>query len=615
MFLEKAEAENFMSYESLERSFTDKPRGLTLIEGRNLDDGDSNGAGKSTPWDLVSWVLFGETVRGLTGDAIVHRKHKADCLGRVKLSLGADTFIVTRYRKHSGKDAAGTLLGNRLQVHWFPDHDGSGSAPDEVVELGSIDATQKWLTDALGFDFDLLRCTMLFAQGETFNFVNETDKRQKEILSKIKRLDVARGLEAARKGLREVTDKRLEISRKIDVLRSHLIENPEEVFAEEWEDFEVDKKRQLASVDERIRLIEMERDALEAKCEDLAKLVNAKKRLKELLEERNVKIEQVRALKQPRADELVVIKARLKRLSTLASPTCPTCDKPIDAAAVRDEQNALIKRGQILQEAIQRVETRMNQIVASGLDVKLKLDEVEEREREQRRRTERIAKIDPEAAEWHAEHARIEARVNPWQQKREEALAKQKQIKVKMKELTLELAPLVDREPYLRFWETGFSDKGLKSFVFDTLCATLTAKTNHYLGILSGGAVSVTFDTQTRLKTGEMREKFECMVMSDGEPVSYKAYSGGEKTRISLAVDMSLADLMSDHYGTRFNVVVFDEQDLYLDRQGRQFYLQLLKERAKTQRVFVVAHDAEFKGMFDEAWVAEKKDGVSRFVA
>ena len=167
---------------------------------------------------------------------------------------------------------------------------------------------------------------------------------------------------------------------------------------------------------------------------------------------------------------------------------------------------------------------------------------------------------------------------------------------------------------YYDFWVNGFGDSGIKSFLFDLVCSTLTERANYYADILTNGQVVVNFDTQTKTKSGEIREKFECSVTTGGEKVKYEAYSGGEKRRISLSVDMALSDLMTDYYKSDFNIVVFDEQTSFLDTDGRECFMNLLKEKAKTKKVFVVDHDSEFKSLFDSSWMIEKKDDISRMV-
>jgi len=206
----------------------------------------------------------------------------------------------------------------------------------------------------------------------------------------------------------------------------------------------------------------------------------------------------------------------------------------------------------------------------------------------------------------------LETQRNPFEQKRIEALLRQKDIKAKLKLMGERFGVIKEQWPYVSFWEQAFGDSGIKSFVFDLICSTLTNKANHYLNILTSGSVTISFDTQKKLKTGELREKFDCEIISEGKRVDYASYSGGEKRRISLAVDLSLSDLMADYYTEKFNIIVFDEQDFYMDDSGRLAFLKLLKEIAKTKRVFVVAHDAAFKSMFDETIMIVKDGGISR---
>jgi len=164
---------------------------------------------------------------------------------------------------------------------------------------------------------------------------------------------------------------------------------------------------------------------------------------------------------------------------------------------------------------------------------------------------------------------------------------------------------------YISFWVEAFGDGGIKSFIFDLIASTLSEKSNKYVNILTSGQVSVKFDTQSTLKSGAVREKFDCAVISDGKKVKYDAYSGGEKRKISLAVDVALSEIASEYHGSSFNVVVFDEQTNYLDENGRDGFYDLLKELARDRKVFVVDHDSKFRSKFDNVMTVVKRGGVS----
>jgi len=592
---------NFMSFANAERRFDGI--GLTLIEGDNRDEGDSNGAGKSSVWDAISWCLFGLTVRGLANDDVVHRLYKKDCEVTVQLHASGGTYSVTRYRRHSAKDAKGQAFGNRLVVT-----DSGG-----VVEKSTIADTQKWLIEELGVDFELFRCTVLFAQEERFNFVSETDKKQKEILSKVRRVDFGKGLINARQAIKDHGVEVAEIERKLTVLDSHVSDHALTELQEESDSWDEERSERVNECQAKIEETEGILHDLPEKV-DLTQFAAVKQKINAAISNRQAVLRTTRSRKTDIEQRQGYTSGRFNDLKKLKDE-CPTCDQPIDGVALGAKLEELrLQRIALVMEAAATAKT-IEKIEGEIADLTTKLAAVNVKESELRVVTEKIKQHTMRLAELMQERATIKKEINPVQIKIAEAKKKQAKIKEKIVELRAEHKALGDKLPYLQFWEQGYGDRGIKSFLFDTVCGTLTAKANFYLGILSGGSVSVSFDTQTALKSGETRERFECSVIVDGDVVPYEAYSGGEKTRISLAVDMALCDLMSDSHGSSFNIVVFDEQDQWLDTQGREAYLRLLKERAKTQRVFVVSHDSELKARFDSVWTVVKEGRVSRFAA
>lgn len=56
-------------------------RGLVLVLGINRDEprSNSNGAGKSTPWESLDWALFGKVPRDDHSDSVVNDLVGQDC--------------------------------------------------------------------------------------------------------------------------------------------------------------------------------------------------------------------------------------------------------------------------------------------------------------------------------------------------------------------------------------------------------------------------------------------------------------------------------------------------------------------------------------------------------
>lgn len=581
----------FMSYERA--TFVLDGQGLTLIEGENLDTGGSNGAGKTSGIvDGISWCLFDRTVRGLKGDSIINRKYGEGCLVQLTFEKNGHVYKVFRARKHE-------KFGSRLIF----------SKDDKVIEGGTRDITQKKLLDELGIDFDLFRCTVVFAQGDTFNFVNETDKSQKEILSKVRRINFTDALVRVRSRLRGVEAELTECERKKDILESHVTDTPGAEYEDDMRSWSARQKERLSEVEGDVKGLAAEHEKI--KISDVTKQNRIIERIDAAVSESRMSLIERQERRDTLVEDVGYYEKSITKLKGLLDPECPECNQPIDRKFLDNNVKSLgtdLKESRSdlvgvdcevagIKERIEElmvVRSKAEKAIADSHSAEVLRDDLERRIKTLKRRA-----------------VEIEKETNPFKAMIDAAVEKQKKIKAKIKGVGIEISRLNEDIPYLRFWDEGFGDRGVKSFVFDSMCGTLNSRANHYLNILTDGGVSIRFDTQSTTKKGDIRERFECAVITDGETVPYIAYSGGEKTRISLAVDMALADLMSDYYGSKFNLLVHDEQDIYLDREGRQSYMRLLKERAAKQKVFVVAHDQEFRSFFDDVLTVQKKDGIS----
>src|SRR3990167_11071830 len=73
-------------------------QGVVFVEGENRDEGGSNGAGKSTPFVALNWVLWDEVPRGGAVEEVVHEQVGRDCAVSVLLTDRQGPWTVQRYR-------------------------------------------------------------------------------------------------------------------------------------------------------------------------------------------------------------------------------------------------------------------------------------------------------------------------------------------------------------------------------------------------------------------------------------------------------------------------------------------------------------------------------------
>ena len=587
---------NFLSYQSLDFDFKDK--GLTLVEGRNKDEGDSNGSGKSSLWDGLSFALFGQTVRGLKGDDVINRKFKKECWVSLRLSVYGVEYEVFRYRKHSE-------FGDKLFVLDITN--------DKHIELGTLAQTQQWILDTFQIDFELFRCTVLFAQGETFNFVDAGNKAQKDILSKVMKVNYEKYQTNAKQKMKSLIDQINSIERELVSLEANMDIDFDEI-NERLLSWDKERSSRLEGISAQIEKNSSEIESLKENHKDIDKV---KKAISRVVFDIKAKTDARRDIESEQAEyrsKVSYFQEDLsKALELEKQGECPHCRSKVtclnqewikDSESRLEEYSKLYKEKKAesasLTDSIDEMEGKLEKLrnlLSQQEVIKNKIDNL----------TDRIKSLNKDYEDKKNES-------NPYKEELDRKKKLQETLKEKIEEKNKDIDNYNKLMPFYDFWINAFSDSGIKSFVFDLICSNLTNKANGYLNILSGGAFSISFDTQKMTKSGELREKFDCVIHKDGEKVDYSSYSGGEKRRISLAVDMALSDIMSDYHGSKFNLVVFDEQDSYLDDQGRKQYLNLLKSLGKDKNVFVVAHDNQFKGYFDNVITVEKSKGLSRLV-
>jgi DNA repair exonuclease SbcCD ATPase subunit len=164
-----------------------------------------------------------------------------------------------------------------------------------------------------------------------------------------------------------------------------------------------------------------------------------------------------------------------------------------------------------------------------------------------------------------------------------------------------------------KYWQQGFSPVGIRSFILDGVVPFLNERANHYASILTDGRIRIGFDTVTKLKNGEYKEKFAVKATnSDGSSI-YGGNSAGERQRVDLCVALALKDLARSRSKNNLDLMVFDEAFERLDEAGSERVITLLNEERKNfGSCFVISHTDALKQYFTERVEVVKEDGHTR---
>ena len=171
----------------------------------------------------------------------------------------------------------------------------------------------------------------------------------------------------------------------------------------------------------------------------------------------------------------------------------------------------------------------------------------------------------------------------------------------------------------LRFWVKGFGNSGVKSLVLKPLTASLTERANEWVAKVFGeGVVSIEFETQKTLKSGELRESFSVNVeMLNGGP-GYLSLSGGERRAIDLCIALSLNEALRVKSESVLDILVIDEPFESLDGMASQRVAEVLRglpDWIDIGTILVTSHHFSGPGTRARTLEVRKSGGFTRLIA
>ena len=131
---------------------------------------------------------------------------------------------------------------------------------------------------------------------------------------------------------------------------------------------------------------------------------------------------------------------------------------------------------------------------------------------------------------------------------------------------------------------------------------------------MSRGVIWVQITT-TKLVQKQLKDELDVVIYRwnpDGSITSrpYRIWSGGEKRRVALAVDLGLSRLMAQRASKPYKFLALDEIDRHLDDKGREGLREVLDElRAEKDTLVTITLDPTFRASFDRELVVTKENG------
>jgi DNA repair exonuclease SbcCD ATPase subunit len=593
-------------------------KGVILVKG-------ANGAGKTTMFSALCWVLYRVNLNDTNNDAVQTWEHLRpdDYRGtRVVLDfkVGDYDYRIARHINFKGT-TLGLKGGSKLMIFKKHTEEDAFDQSHMIGEEQHKKDQQGYIERLVGLDSRMFLNSVLFGQRMS-RLVSASNDEKRKLFDTLFELDF---VELAKERAKEA---KVTLEQSMSKLESRLavLENQTASLREQYdrdkellENFDVEKKKRVAAVkqeldevkqelkeaDKEVKALEkkqpkdgddkkleklqeaVERDELYLK-KDKETLNNATARYEKAVREHNTSLQKSARLEQEKAE---------------VSDTCPTCEQPIQASKLKKVKAALDKqikdedkvqkameeeKNQALQEqaeAEQKVETTKGVLA----DSEKALKEYKDSKAGEQEAVFALRAKKGERDRLEASKDKIEARL------KEEKAAEPPKVDLnktitqindnvaETKKLDKDLAAKQEELERVQWWITkGFGSGGIKAFVFNAMLNQLNEYVKKYASRL-GYRVKFTVDMESA------RKSFITRCYKGDREVDYADFSGGQKQRVDVCLAFAMHDLVSS---TRsLSILVMDEIFEGLDDEGIETVFDLIRVKAGDGAgVYVITH-------------------------
>jgi DNA repair exonuclease SbcCD ATPase subunit len=561
-------------------------------ENGNLLDGRSNGAGKSNVISALQWTLFGRTTHSANpGNKIRNWGSKADTWGKVVLENGdnilrtctADgTTEVTFY--HAGEETCAT-----------------------ADTLGTLKAQQAKLNQAFKLDWDIFSKSVFFSCFDK-PWLQMSDQKRKEVLEKLLKLDrlgyYAKSAQArAGADTRDLETQKTEISSRIRFLTD--LKTQTEAQKNAADQFEVNRTNRINAKIQQKNDTQVQLD--QCQVYDIELVRGCWERYNALKAQMTEKINAIQTNRTKTANSYNYSMRRVADLQreimaweSKKGTTCASCGQPVadghvhEQTTPKSEEKASLEStlpdqaGQI--EAMDAMIAKVQKVMVEQAP-KIELSVVEANERYRVSLQHQIQGFD-------AEIVRIQEEVAPNVQAMDELKSSLGRIKQEIGECQKKVGILEERIIHLEYIRKAYSDRSkVKRDIVGQHIPLINERLRYYLDVM------------------ELEVKVQ-LTDSLGVESNYWGYdfqSNGEKRRTDVAMMLATYDLHEQLYGRQCNMLVLDEVDGQMDRQGINALIHIIKNDLvnRAGSVFIISHNNTMQSVFGSEIKVRKRAKLS----
>ena len=536
----------------------------------------TNGAGKSTMLDALTFVLFNKPFRKINKPQLVNTTNEKECVVEIEFSINNREYLVRRGIKPNVFD---------IEVNGTPLHkEADDRANQRILEESILKVNYKSFTQIV-----------ILGSSTFVPFMQLTTSNRREVIEDLLDIRIFSAMNALIKDkIREKKDQIKSLDLRKETLKDKM--EMQQNFIDELENRGHaninSNKEKITKLDNEVGVYMEENAKTEEEIHKFTKeqeeVIDAGKKL--------VKLNNLRG----KISQKVSTITKEHKFFT-ENTVCPTCTQSIEEEfrlnRISDAQNKAkeLKDGyDELEKTIEFEQERERQFTALSKEITKLTHGISQNntrislnQRQIRDLEHEIQKLTENLANRNSEHEKLE-------EFRENLHKTIEDLSTKKQEIV-----------HYDFAYSLLRDDGVKTKIIKKYLPFINQQVNRYLQLMD---FYINF---------HLNEEFNETVKSPiHEDFSYSSFSEGEKMRIDLALLFTWREVARLKNSVNTNLLIMDEVfDSSLDGFGTDEFLKIIRYVIRDANIFVISHKTDLQDKFESVTRFEKVKGFSRMVS
>ena len=540
----------------------------TLIVG-------TNGSGKSTVLDALTFSLFNKPFRKISKSQLINTVNEKDCRVEVEFSIAETQWKVVR-----------GIKPNIFEIHR------NGICLDQ---FSAVNDQQKWLEqNVIKMNYKSFTQIVILGSSSFVPFMQLTATNRREVIEDLLDIKIFSSMNNLIKekirGLREDI--------RTLSLKKESLNDKVKMQTEFMDELEQQGKGRIEDNNNKITTLFSESDEYAKINSELENNVHDLTKEQEKVAGATGKLRKMGTIKGTLANKVATITKKTKFFEE--NTVCPTCKQDIEEefrlnniGDAQDKIKELQSGYEELEEAIKKEEEREHHFTKLSKEITSL--------------THGISKNNTRISGCQRQVRDLESEIQTITEQLANRNTEHEKLTTFKDNLTTTYNELSSRKDTIRYYDYSYGllrDGGVKSKIIKKYLPLINQQVNRYLQMMDF-YINFTLD-----------EEFNETVQSPiHEDFSYASFSEGEKMRIDLALLFTWREVARMKNSVNTNLLIMDEVfDSSLDGLGTEEFLKIIKYVIKDANVFVISHKSGMDERFENVIRYEKIKGFSRMV-